>query len=42
MEGIAVLLLSISNLLTVLFVLAQQKKLDKTTDRLRSLERRVG
>jgi len=42
MEGIAVLLISVANLITVLYAMKLHKELDKTTDRLRSLERRVG
>jgi len=40
--AVTVLLLSISNLITALFAMRLQSRLDKTEDRLRSLERRVG
>jgi hypothetical protein len=40
--GIAILLVSIANLITTLFALRLQSKLDKTETRLRQLERRVG
>jgi hypothetical protein len=40
--GIAILMVSIANLITVLYAMALQKKLDKTEDRLYRLERRVG
>jgi hypothetical protein len=42
MEAIAVLLVSVANLVTVLYALALQKRLQKTEDQLNRLERRVG
>jgi len=40
--GIAVLMVSIANLLTTLYAMKLQKKLDHTEERLYRLERRVG
>ncbi len=42
MEAIAVLLVSVANLVTVLYALALQKRLQKTEDQLDRLIRKVG
>lgn len=40
--GIAVLMISIANLITVLYAMKLHSKLDATQNRLERLERRVG